>query len=395
MEILKYIKMKKYFIHLIFILLSGLVFNSCEEEYTSNLELNKDVTISHFSVNGVEGVIDEAKKTIVVTMPDGTDVSNISPEIQLAEGAVITPAITSGMDFTNPVDFTIVNGDVYSEYTISVTEQYFIGFLGTAANAAGITEDDEKAAAEWFFDNYDNGKYISFDAVKNGEVDLNDFRVLWWYNDSERDLPAISHEATVLNKMKEYYQNGGNLLFNGYACGYFWTMGRLTNTYNMVIGDGLGFENNDVWSIGASIGTHDMTTHPIYKGISFISDADGYKWVPVIGAGYREDHNYVMVDIAQYHGYGNADENAYTSFTTSNNVKYLGVWGGIRDYYMAGVLELLPTDSFNGKAIYQGIGGFEFNQNSQGDINPGGVNAYQNNINLITKNSLNYLSQKN
>jgi len=389
--------MKKYLIYIILVTFSAGLFSSCEEDYTSPLNLDADVKIQSFSVAGTEGEIDEVNKTITVTIESGSniDLSKISPEIGLSEGAVITPAITSNMDFSNPIDFTVVNGDVYSVYTISVTEQYFIGFLGTAATAAGITEDDQQAAAEWFFDNYDNGIYISFDAIKNGDVDLNDFRVLWWYNDSERDLPAIAHDVTVVNKMKEYYQNGGNLLFNGYACGYFWTMGRLTNSYNMTVGDGLGFENNDVWTIGASIGTHDMTTHPIYKGISFSSDADGYKWVPIIGAGYREDHNYVMVDVAQYHGYGNADENVYTAFTTSNNVKYIGVWGGIRDYYMDGVLELLPTDSFNGKAIYQGIGGFEFNQNSEGDINPDGVNAYQKNINQITKNSLSYLSQKN
>ncbi|QIA09161.1 DUF4960 domain-containing protein [Draconibacterium halophilum] len=388
--------MKKYLIYIILVTFSAGLFYSCEEEYTSTLNLDADVKIQSFSVEGTEGEINEKNKTITVTIESGSniDLSNISPEVVLPEGAVITPEITSNMDFSNPIDFTIVNGDVYSVYTISVTEQFFIGFLGTATNVSGITEDDQQAAAEWFFANYDNGKYISFDAIKNGEVDLNDFRVLWWYNDSERDLPAIAHDATVLNKMNEYYQNGGNLLFNGYACGYFWTLGRLTNTYNMVIGDGAGFENGDTWAIGATIGAHDMTSHPIYNGITFNQDGDGYQWVPIIGPGYREDHNYVIVEAAGYHGYGNGDENAYAAFTSANKVRWLGVWGGIRDYFMAGVMELLPTDEYQGKAIYQGIGGFEFNQNAAGELNPDGVNPYQSNINLITKNSLNYLSQK-
>ncbi|MCW0483094.1 DUF4960 domain-containing protein [Gaoshiqia sediminis] len=386
--------MRKHILNLLAIVfLAGMI--SCDEEYKSNLVLDKDVTISAFSVDGVEGVINEKNKTISVTVPDGTDLANLSTTIQLAEGATITPAISGNMDFSNPLEVMVVNGDVFSKYTITVSELFYIGFLGTAPNVGAIADDDEKAAAEWFFENYDNGVYVSFDAIKNGSVDVNDFRVLWWYYDSGRDLPAAALDSDVLNAINNFYKNGGNLLFNGHACAYLWTLGRITNNYNMVIGDGEGFENGDTWTIGATVGAHDMTGHPIYKGITFNQDNDGYQWVPIIGPGYREDHNYVIVEVAGFHGYGNGDENAYTAFTASNQVQWLGVWGGIRDYFMAGVMELLPTDEYQGKAIYQGIGGFEFNQNEQGDINPSGENAYQSNINLITKNSLNYLSQKN
>ena len=387
--------MKKYFIHIIFLIIAGLVFNACDDEYTSNLELNKDVTIARFSVDGIEGTIDEAKKTITVKVPDGTDVTNVSPMLELAEGAVITPEITTGMDFTNPIDFTVINGDVYSQYTIVVTEEFFIGFLSSASSVSAIEEDDQKAAAEWFFDQYENGVFVSFEDIKNGNVDVNDYRVLWWYYDENRVLPDIALDSNVLSKITSFYKNGGNIMLNSLACSYFWKMGRMTGEYNMVIGDGEGFENGDTWAIGATVGAHDMTGHPIYKGISFNQDGDGYQWVPVIGPGYREDHNYVIVEVAGFHGYGNGDENVYAAFTAANQIQWLGVWGGIRDYFMAGVMELLPTDEYQGKAIYHGIGGFEFNQNEQGDINPSGVNAYQSNINLITKNSLNYLSQKN
>jgi len=166
--------------------------------------------------------------------------------------------------------------------------------------------------------------------------------------------------------------------------------------YGRVIGDGAGFENGDTWAIGANVGSHNVTTHPIYKGISFNQDSDGYNWVPVIGPGWREDHNYVLENIPGSLGLGpNNNEAAYVEFTTRHNAEWLGVWGGIRDYWMVGIMELKPTPIYKGKAIYMGIGGFEFNQNKQGTINPNGVNIYQSNINKITKNSIDYLSLKN
>jgi hypothetical protein len=372
------------------------LFQACEEENVSNLVLDKPVTISGFSVNGVDGVINETQKTIVVKVPDGTDVSKVSPVIELPVGAVITPAVTANMDFTAPIEFTIVNGDVFSNYMITVSEDFFIGFLGTAPNVSSITQNDEKAAAEWFFLNFDNGKYISFDDIKSGKVDVSSFRVLWWYYDSGRALPAIAEDAVVLDAITNFYKNGGNMLVNTHACAYMWTMGRMTDTFNMAIGDGPGSDNPDTWAIGANIGgVHDMSTHSIYKGISFTIDGGGFKSFPVIGAGWKEDHNYALLDVADHYGYANTDEAAYTAFTEGNSVKWLGTWDWMHDYWMAGILEFNPTSTFKGKAIYIGIGGIEFNQDAQGTLNPSGNNMYQSTINKLYKNSLDYLSIKN
>jgi hypothetical protein len=371
------------------------LFQACEDKYTTSLILDQPVTISDFTVNGVKGVINEKNKTIVVKVPDGTDVTKVSPIIKIAEGAIITPAITSNMDFTAPIEFTLVNGDVYSKYTITVSEEFFIGFLGTAATASSITDDDEKAAADWFFANYDNGKYVSFADIKSGKVDVSKFRVLWWYYDSGRALPTLAEDATVLTALTSFYKNGGNILLNTHACAYFWTMGRLTETFNMAIGDGPGGDNPDVWSIGVNVGgKHDNSTHPIFKGIQLTTDAGGFKFFPAIGSGWKEDHNYAILDIAAHYGYGNGDEAAYKAFTEKNNLKWLGTWDWMHDYWMAGILELNPTSSFKGKGIYIGIGGIEFKQNAQGEKNPSGINIYQSNINKLYKNSLDYLSLK-
>lgn len=389
--------MKKHIINTLIILFL-LIFNySCQDDYVTNLELDKQVTINKFSIGNIEGTINEKTKIIKVVVPDGTDLSKLNPTIDLPKGAVITPAITANMDFRVPVEFTVVNGSIYTKYTISVTEKFYIAFLGTAANVNGITGDDEKAAADWFFKNYENAEYVSFDNIKNGSVDLTKYRLLWWYFDEGRNLPQIATDPTVLNSIKNYYKGGRNLLFNSHACAYLWDLGRMDNSpYGRVIGDGTGFENGDTWAIGANVGAHNVTNHPIYKGISFNQDPDGYNWVPIIGPGWREDHNYVLDNIPGSLGLGpNNNEAAYVEFTTRHNAEWLGVWGGIRDYWMVGIMELKPTTIYKGKALYIGIGGFEFNQNKMGTINPTGINIYQSNINKITKNSIDYLSLKN
>lgn len=389
--------MKKHFFKIL-ILVSLIVVNySCQDDYVSSLELDNKVTINKFSIGTIEGVINEKTKTIKVVVPDGTDLSKLNPSIDLPPGAVITPAITSNMDFRNPIEFTVVNGSIYTKYTISVTEKFYIAFLGTALNVNSINGDDEKAAADWFFKNYDNAEYVSFEAIKNGSIDLKKYRLLWWYFDEGRNLPQIATDPTVLNAIKDYYKGGRNLLLNSHACAYFWDLGRMENSpYGRVIGDGPGFENGDTWAIGANIGAHNVTNHPIYKGVSFNQDPDGYNWVPVIGPGWREDHNYVLDNIPGSLGLGpNNNEAAYEEFTSRHNAEWLGVWGGIRDYWMVGIMELKPTQVYKGRAIFIGIGGFEFNQNKQGTINPNGVNIYQSNINKISKNSIDYLSLKN
>lgn len=389
--------MKKHFFKIL-ILVSLIVVNySCQDDYVSSLELDNKVTINKFSIGTIEGVINEKTKTIKIVVPDGTDLSKLNPSIDLPPGAVITPAITSNMDFRNPIEFTVVNGSIYTKYTISVTEKFYIAFLGTALNVNSINGDDEKAAADWFFKNYDNAEYVSFEAIKNGSIDLKKYRLLWWYFDEGRNLPQIATDPTVLNAIKDYYKGGRNLLLNSHACAYFWDLGRMENSpYGRVIGDGPGFENGDTWAIGANIGAHNVTNHPIYKGVSFNQDPDGYNWVPVIGPGWREDHNYVLDNIPGSLGLGpNNNEAAYEEFTSRHNAEWLGVWGGIRDYWMVGIMELKPTQVYKGRAIFIGIGGFEFNQNKQGTINPNGVNIYQSNINKISKNSIDYLSLKN
>ncbi|WP_298948589.1 DUF4960 domain-containing protein [uncultured Polaribacter sp.] len=263
-----------------------------------------------------------------------------------------------------------------------------IGYLGLAADVNSISDDDEKASALWLFENYPDAEYISFSDIENGK-DLSSFRVLWWHYDKDDDNPELPAEALTINvvtAITNFHANGGGLLLNTHAIEYLWTIGRITDNIGKLKGAGAGFSNGDTWSVGINIGlVHDESTHPIYQGVEVIQP-DERKIIPLIGPGYREDHNFVLW-IGDYYGIGNANEQVYSNLFNDAKLRILGVWDGIRDYWMMANFEAMPNDDFNGTAIAIGIGAFEWNQNS-------GVNLYQDNIERITKNALEYLKTK-
>ncbi|WP_010663828.1 DUF4960 domain-containing protein [Marinilabilia salmonicolor] len=384
-------------------LLAGGLFTSCQEEWTaSNLELDGEAQIMSFSVNGVEGEINEIDGEINVQVPDGTDLTSLNVEIDVPAGVEMSPEIGDVMDFSEPVSVRLVNGNVYNDYIINVTELFYIGFLSAHSSVATIEDDDEKAAAEWFFSNYENGEFVTFEEVQNGEADLSKYRVLWWYYDQSAELPGIALDNSVLSAVNGFYKGGGGLLLNSHACSYLWDLGRISSEFAMVIGSGEGFDNPDTWGIGVTLDAenggwaHNVSNHPVYSGISMNVDDDGYMWFPVIGPGWKEDHNHVIENVPGYFGVGpNDNPEIYQAFTEELQAEWLGVWGGIRDYWMAGVVEFLPTEEYGGKAIYQGIGGFEFNQNALGELNPDGENPHHGNIQKFTKNAINYLARRN
>lgn len=271
----------------------------------------------------------------------------------------------------------------YLNFTVGATK---IGYLGTAINIASISDDDEAASANWLFENYPDAEYIQFSDIEEG-LDLSEFRVLWWHYDNDTNNAALPTEATsekVVSAISEFHRNGGGLLLNIHAVQYLWTIGRLAPNFGTAIGAGGGFDNPDTWGVNINIGrAHDKSSHPIYEGLE-ANNVDGRKVIPLLGPGWKEDHNYVFVDLPAYYGFGNADEAAYTNISEESQINILGTWDGIGDYFMMGIFETLPNEEFKGTAIGIGLGSFEWNQNN-------GENQFQENIETITKNALDYL----
>lgn len=282
-----------------------------------------------------------------------------------------------------------ISNTVFLPFKVGATTVAYLGVYSDSTALLANGDDDEVAAAKWLFQTYPTSRYISFNRVKNG-VDLSQFRVIWWNYDvvTGHALPAIATDAAVVTKLTNYYKSGGNMIFSIYAMQYLWTLGRMANPYFTEFGDGSGFPNPDPWGVGVNISKkHDQSSHPLYKGITMTTQGDGRTTFPVIGPGWKENHNAMIIRIPEYYKLPNDSEEAYTKFNTDNNCEWLGMWDGIGDYFCAGLLELKPKGDFLGSAIYIGVGGIEWHQN---DV----VNPYQGNIQKLYKNAIDYLKTK-
>ncbi|WP_114780736.1 DUF4960 domain-containing protein [Botryobacter ruber] len=377
------------------------LFSGCEDDFeNTNLDLSGDVNILNFQAEGALNVaIDDKKRTVVITYPGGTDISSVTPAISLPAGAVISPAAGAALDLRSPKTYTITNGNLYNKYTVSANVLSVTAFLSHHRSVAEIQDDDEKALASWFFSNYDEqvSAFVSFQDIKEGKVDLTQFKTLLWYLDGDADerfsMPAIAKDPQVLTSITNWYKAGGNLYLLGYANQYIFEMGRLENTFHLAIGNGMGGDNPDTWGINVNVNRNkDNSSHGLFAGINLTTHGDNRKTFPVIGPGWKEDHNFVMIRIPEVYGLPNDSEQAYTTFTTTNSVRWLATWDGIGDYFMAGIMELLPTTEFKGRAIWQGIGGIEWNQNAKGTINATGVNPHKGNVEKLAENAIRYLS---
>lgn len=102
----------------------GIMFISCKEEWdASNLDFEADVEIKRFSINGVEGEIDQSTSTILLYLPKNTDESNLIPDIEIAENASVSPEPGMPVDFSTseqfPVTFRVINGNLYRDYFVT------------------------------------------------------------------------------------------------------------------------------------------------------------------------------------------------------------------------------------------------------------------------------------
>jgi hypothetical protein len=381
------------------------------------IETNKDYTITlkmkdtkgnlslgqtiHFKRDGANPVMNakaeqvDSKVVLTWTLPS-TTINGIS--LKYGTQSISLPANATKYEIDNlPVGkylFSIITTDAQNKNSNTVYVDCRVGptavaVVGVAANVQSIADDDEKAMAEWILANYPSAKYISFAEIKNGTADLSQYRVISWYYDNVDGfaLPAIATDAAVVSKMAQYHKNGGNLLLSTYALQYLWTIGRMTIPYFTEFGTGGGFDDGGTWWVNINImGKHDNSTHPVFAGISTETWEGNRKVWQALGPGWKENHNAVLVRIPEYYKLNNDDEQAYTKFCEDNNARWLATWDGIRDYWMCGIMELMPKDDFQGTAIQVGLGPIEFNQNTG--------NQYQASINKFYKNTIDYLKTR-
>ena len=271
-------------------------------------------------------------------------------------------------------------------------EETFDGKVGylIAGNDMSAMDDDESASLEWFKNEIPNGDIITSDKISS--VDLSLYDIIWVHIDREgsklgwNNLPSGLISDDVIASLKEYYINGGKLLLCNHAIQLLVPLGRIAeNRAPTIWGSGIGGENSDVWGINANIGlVYDHRSHLLFEGLS---DFDGYghSVFPLIGSGYKEDHN-CMWDLNVY-GYPElypGAGNVVAAFEQENDAVVLGTWQHVTDFCCAGVVEFKPNVDCKGTCIAIGVAAYEWMQNA-------GNNVYQSNIEQLTSNAIKYL----
>ncbi len=94
---------------------------SCDSDNTSDMLLDGSTRIEAITVNGFDGVIDNAAKVVSVNVSTDIDLTDLKIDaISLSDGATCDYPVGTKFDGTVPRAIKVVNGNVYAEYTMSV-----------------------------------------------------------------------------------------------------------------------------------------------------------------------------------------------------------------------------------------------------------------------------------
>ncbi len=168
----------------------------------SSLSMDGDNFITSFSINGQEGTIDNVNKTIVVYLPQGTDLTSLTPTFTLSEGA--TSNITSGstVNFTMPVVFKVINGNTYIDYTVTVKcyEASVTSFAVTALSGTkytGTIDNDNHAINVYLEAGTEVTRLtVSYTLSEGAEASISNGSVIDFTNPVEMTVSNHGSEAT-------------------------------------------------------------------------------------------------------------------------------------------------------------------------------------------------------
>ena len=353
------------------------------KDYVVKVEVLKPVL--KFSINGVAGAINHSNRTISLLMPEGTDLTNLQPEIEISSGLTISPSSGSNIDFSEPVLFTLDAGDHTLNYTVTVTTPSTgvkIGFLGIAPVRSGISDPDEKAAADWLFGTFGEVEYISFEDVAAG-ADLSNFAVIWWHFDEAQDLPGIAYNVSVLNSLKAFRELGGSLLLTTFAALLVDELGVVPAGHqpNNVFGDfGTGgfVDNDNNWGISFK----GREEHPIFEGLDTFEDG---KANFLEKGTFRQNHT-AWWFLPEWGNYGNGE--GWRNQTGGINLASES-WDDNLDGRVA--IAEFPGTEAQGNVIVIVFGAYDWYNETDADGNVSQANAFLPNIKKLTENAINYL----
>ena len=124
--------MKRLIKTTIMVLAALVLLAGCKKESSE-----KKILSFSFASPAVEATITESAKTIVATVPVGTNVTALVPVITISDKATVNPGSGIPQDFTNPVTYTVIAEDgSQAVYTATVT----FGNGGGGGGGGGATD---------------------------------------------------------------------------------------------------------------------------------------------------------------------------------------------------------------------------------------------------------------
>ena len=398
--------MKKYIVLAVSALMAlTTTFTSCSDvtldntpysEPASNLQYTqskKDVTITWTSPSGADEVAIFKDNTQVTALPASTTTYTFKNAADGVEHIYTVKAIyTSAGRISEGVSISVM--------LESNTKAAFL--LPTGVNDyTALPDDDERAAGEFFQENFVNdGKGLFIHTSDITSLDLEVVPVIWIMIDRVGLGSGVSnltkvYSSSEISVIKSYVRSGGNLFLSNHATQLATAIGRMPYEVTC-FGDGEGGEHSDIWAtttiLGAGMGTiYDRTSHDIFSGITQDNyNAYGHNTIALLGPGSQEDHNcfWIPADIPGRTWGDNGDANTIPDYEKALTCKILAGWGQVTDYCVGAIVEFEPTGEFKGTVLCNGLAAFEWNQNKPAS---GDQNVYQNNIEKLATNTLNYL----
>jgi hypothetical protein len=125
--------------------MAGMVFTSCEDDDSAGpkAEINS-FAIVNAGANGettVEGTVEAT--SITVDVPYKTDVTQLVPEIEVSNNATVTPSSGDTLDFTQPRNFVVTNGDAENTYQVTVNKQDPTGPVLKSLDVTSVTTENK------------------------------------------------------------------------------------------------------------------------------------------------------------------------------------------------------------------------------------------------------------
>ncbi|GEM_PF-3029549 len=186
---------------------------SCSDDDDDIIKSNQKQIIE-FTIDNIKAEIDETTKTIAITLPAGTDISKLKPQIKISDKATVNPVSGVETDFTSPVVYTVTAEDGSTQaYTVTASVKSFV-YLITKSTAFkdgneffySVFEYDDKNRLKSFKEEYTSqyGENQTCNFTYNDKGELSKFIIL--EGDNEIEYTFNYKDATTVEAA--YIENG-------------------------------------------------------------------------------------------------------------------------------------------------------------------------------------------